>query len=374
MKNNNQYRVAVIDDEPRNVKLLSDQLENVGYQVKTGLDGSEAVTLAHDFDPHVLLLDVVMPGMSGYEVCQQLKGNELTAIIPIVLVTGLDPAEERIKGLDAGADDFLTKPVSPAELLARVRSLVRVKSLFEQVKEKSAELEILNDELEQRVQTQVEQIQRLGRLRRFLSPHVADMVVSETEHDYLASHRRDIAILFCDLRGFTAFSESTSADNAISVLGEYHHVLGELISGYDATIDHRAGDGMMVFLNDPIVIDRPAVRAIELAMDMRSRVQRLLPGWSRFGSQLGFGIGVSYGPATIGLVGYADRFDYAASGRFVNLASRLCDVARDGQILVTGRVMSELGPEFVGERVPDISMPGVLHPPAVFAVGDKTPN
>lgn len=214
--------------------------------------------------------------------------------------------------------------------------------LYEQVEAQAAELAGLNRGLEIRVDEQVNQIERLGRLRRFLSPHVADLIVQRGEDSLLQSHRRQIATLFCDLRGFTAFSETGEPEDVMEILQSYHETMGRLIHEHEGTIDHRAGDGIMVIFNDPLPCEDPARRAISLAVMMRDHIRELAVDWDKLGHELGFGVGVSFGYATMGMVGFEGRFDYTANGSAVNLAARLCDEAGNGQILLSERTYAAL--------------------------------
>jgi class 3 adenylate cyclase/HAMP domain-containing protein len=213
---------------------------------------------------------------------------------------------------------------------------------YEQIEAQAVELADLNQGLEIRVDEQVTQIERLGRLRRFLSPHVADLIVQRGEDSLLQSHRRQIATVFCDLRGFTAFSETGEPEDVMEILQNYHETIGRLIHEYEGTIDHRAGDGLMVIFNDPLPCEDPARRAVSLAVAMRDHIRGLTADWYRLGHKLGFGVGVSFGYATLGMVGFEGRFDYTANGSEVNLASRLCDEAEDGQILLGERTYAAL--------------------------------
>jgi class 3 adenylate cyclase len=361
-------KILVVDDVPRNAKLLVDILNVQGYATATASCGAEALEKVHAWQPDLLLLDVVMPGMDGYQVCRRLRENPTTAILPVVMVTALDPGEERIKGLEAGADDFLTKPVNQPELLVRVRSLVRIKTLFDTVQAQKTELEIWSRTLEQRVEEQVEKLERLGRLRRFLSPQVADLIVSSGDESYLQSHRRWIATLFCDLRGFTLFSETVEPEEAIGVLQTYHKAMGELITRFEGTIDHRAGDGIMVIFNDPLACEQPGLRAVRMALAMRQRMAELDGQWRKFGYELGFGIGMSLGYATLGLIGYEGRFDYTPIGSVVNLAARLCDEARDGQILISQRLFAEVEEQVAVTFVAELALKGFQRPVPTYNV------
>ena len=267
-------KILVVDDTPHNVKLLADLLAVKGYEVITAASGAEALEQVTSAHPDLVLLDVVMPGMSGYEVCRRIRENPATAVLPVVMVTALDPAEERIKGIEAGADDFLTKPINQPELLARVRSLLRIKSLHDQLEES-------NRTLEQRVAEQVEQLERLSRLKRFFSPQLAELILSGGAEDPLKSHRREITVVFLDLRGFTAFAETAEPEEVMGVLREYHGEMGRIIMAHDGTLERFAGDGMMVFFNDPVPVADPAARAVRMVLAMHERLHTLTAQWQQ---------------------------------------------------------------------------------------------
>ena len=208
------------------------------------------------------------------------------------------------------------------------------------------------------LRAQLEELQRVSRLRRFLSPQVAELVISSGDDSFLRSHRREIVVVFCDLRGFTAFAESSEPEEVMAVLAEYHAALGELIFHYQGTLERFTGDGLMVFFNDPIPLDEPARRAVEMALAMRDRIATLVDGWSRLGHDLGFGVGIAQGFATLGRIGYEGRFDYAAIGSVTNLAARLCAEAEAGQILVAQRVFHAVENHAVGESVGILELRG----------------
>jgi class 3 adenylate cyclase len=257
--------------------------------------------------------------------------------------------EQKIKALEAGADDFLTKPINTSELLARVASLARIKRYQDTIKRQSDELASWNRELEERVADQVSQIERMGRLRRFLSPQLAELIVDSGDESFLESHRREIVVVFCDLRGFTPFAEASEPEEVIGVLDEYFSALGDLIFRFEGTLERFAGDGLMVFFNDPVRCDDGPARAIRMSVAMRTRVRGLAESWARAGHDLALGIGIAQGYATLGRIGYDGRHDYAAIGSVTNLASRLCSDAEPWQILVTERVFSAAGPLAVAE-------------------------
>jgi adenylate cyclase len=314
-----------------------------------------------------VLLDIVMPGIDGYEVCRRIRSAPETAFLPVVMITA-SGHQEKTRAIEAGADDFVSKPFDQSELLARVASLARIKRYHDTVTRQAAELAQWNAELEARVNTQLEELQRMNRLRRFLSPQVAELVINSGDDSVLGSHRREIVVVFCDLRGFTAFAESSEPEEVMGVLSEYHAALGELIFRYEGTLERFTGDGLMVFFNDPIPLDDPAQRAVEMALAMRDRVEKLIAGWSRLGHDLGFGVGVAQGFASLGRIGYEGRFDYAAIGTVTNLAARLCGEADAGQVLVSQRVFSAVEDVAVGESVGALKLKGFSRPIRAFGV------
>jgi adenylate cyclase len=343
-------RLLVVDDQPPNIRLLEAILAPRGYDVRAASSGEEALAAIDDGDVDLVLLDIVMPGMDGYQVCREIRERPDTAYLPVVMVTASGD-EQKIKALEAGADDFLTKPINKNELLARVASLARVKRYQDTIKRQSDELTAWNEELQTRVAQQVSQIERMGRLRRFLSPQLAELIVDSGDESFLESHRREIVVVFCDLRGFTAFAEASEPEEVMGVLEEYHAALGDLIFRFEGTLERFAGDGLMVFFNDPVRCEDGPVRAIRMSVAMRTRVRGLAESWARQGHDLALGIGIAQGYATLGRIGFDGRHDYAAIGSVTNLASRLCADADPWQILVTGRVFSAAGSLVVGEDV-----------------------
>jgi len=352
-------RILVVDDTAANVKLLADVLGARGYAVSTATSGKEALEKVAADSPGLVLLDVVMPEMSGYEVCKALRADAATVRLPVVMVTALDPGQERVKGIEAGADDFLTKPINQPELLARVRSLLRVKQLWD-------ELADLNRTLETRVTEQVAQLERLGRLKRFFSPQLAEAIVSGGAEDPLKSHRRDITVVFLDLRGFTAFAETAEPEEVMAVLREYHAEMGKLILHWEGTLERFTGDGMMIFFNDPTPVPDPAERAVRMAAAMRERVAELAIGWKKTGFDLDFGIGIAHGYATLGAIGFEGRVDYGAIGTVTNLAARLCSEAKPGQVLLSQRVQTAVEALVDAEPVGDVSLKGISRPVKIF--------
>ena len=330
-------RILAVDDMPTNLEILRVRLEAQGYEVITAEDGEQALTKARELEPDLVLLDIMMPKLDGIAVLKQLKQDAMLRFVPVILVTAKSDIRDVVSGLDSGGDEYLTKPFEHAALTARVRSLLRVKELHDTVqhqatklKEQTEQLSSWNRLLEERVAEQLTEIERIGRLKRFLAPQVAQMIASsDLPNSVLASHRQEITVLFCDLRGFTNFTETSEPEEVMAVLRDYHENLGELIFRYEGTLERFLGDGIMIVFNDPIPCVDHTERAVRLALDMRERVNALGTQWRRKGHELGFGIGIATGFATVGQIGFQERREYTAIGSVINLASRLCDEAGD---------------------------------------------
>ena len=359
-------QVLVVDDTPANVKLLADLLTIKGFGVATAANGEEALAKVGQACPDIVLLDVMMPGMSGYDVCRRLRADPATALLPVVLVTSLDPHGERVKGIEAGADDFLSKPINQAELLARVRSLLRIKALQDEVRRQADELKTWNAKLEERVTEQVAQMQRLSQLKRFFSPKVADAIVAAGDGTILAPHRREISYVFADLRGFTAFTDQAEPEDVQSVLSHYHAVMGTIANAHEGTIDRFAGDGILIFFNDPFPVPQAGRRAAAMALAMQKEFLPLRKNWLAIGHDLDLGIGIAQGYATLGAFGFEGRQDYSAIGTVVNLANRLCGEAQGGQILIDRKTRAALGDDVELEPVGPLTLKGYWQPVPAF--------
>jgi adenylate cyclase len=341
-------RILVVDDTPQNVKLLGDLLSAKGYEVTTAASGEQALESIARQPPDLVLLDIMMPGISGYEVCRRIRENPATALLPVVLATSLDPNQERIKGIEAGADDFLSKPVNQAELFARVKSLLRIKGL---------------------------QDERLARLKSFFSPALAEAIAAGKGEDVLKTHRREITVEFFDLRGFTAFTDSAEPEEVMELLRTYHAALGRLVLDHEGTLERFAGDAVMVFFNDPVPVERPAEHAVRCALAMMQAFQPIALHWKkRSGFDLGLGVGIAQGYATLGAIGFEGRWDYAAIGNVTNLAARLCAEAKASQILADRKTMAVLDGVFDFELVGELTLKGFSHPVPGFALTDRGPS
>jgi len=368
----NPARILVVDDNETNRDILITRLEKHGYELLQAADGEAALASVKQHLPDLVLLDVEMPKLDGFEVCRRLKNDPSLPFIPIILCTARAASQDVVTGLDAGADEYLTKPIDQAALVARVRSMLRVKTLHDQVQAQATDLATWNQTLEQRVGEQVAELDRMNRLKNFLSPQIAKLVVSSGDAKLLETHRRDITVVFCDLRGFTAFAESAEPEDIIAVLQEYYRCLGEQIDRFEGTLQHFAGDGLLIIFNDPIPCPDPALRAVRMAVEMRAQMAKLAEKWRRLGHELGFGIGIASGHATLGNVGYEGRFHYTATGTVVNLAFRLCSQAADGQILIDSRMQLAVGATASMEPLGELDLKGLHRPVRVFNVRELT--
>jgi DNA-binding response OmpR family regulator len=360
-------KILVVDDVPENVRLLEAVLVSRGYEVVTANDGRAALERVQTAEPDLILLDVMMPGLDGYAVCSQLRANDDTAVLPVIMVTS-SIGQEKTKAIEAGADDFIPKPFNHNELLTRVRSLLRIKRYHDTIKAQAAELAELNRTLEERVRAQVAELERLGRLRRFLSPQLADAVVSSGDETILRSHRRQVAMFFADLRGWSSFVDAVEPEELMRVLSEFHGVIGRLVKRFEATVGFLEGDGVQLFFNDPIEIPDAALRAVRIGCALREEMAELTPLWSKRGYDLDLGAGIALGYATCGEVGFEGRSDYAAIGAVTNLASRLADEATGGQILIAQRLYAEVENDVDVESVGEFTLKGFPRPVQAFNV------
>jgi class 3 adenylate cyclase/CheY-like chemotaxis protein len=362
-----QASILIVDDLPQNVRLLEAILAPRGYRVSAAHSGREALAMVADEAIDLVLLDILMPEMDGYEVCRALRAEPETSFLPVVMITA-SGEQEKVAAIEAGADDFIAKPFDQAELLARVKSLVRIKRYHDTIERQAAELAAWNRELEQRVAEQVEALERMARLRRFLSPQLAELVLSSGDDSFLNSHRREITVVFCDLRGFTSFAETVEPEDVMAVLGEYHAALGDIVYRFDGTLERFIGDGLMVIFNDPLPCTDAPERAVRMALAMRGRVAELAEGWSRHGYDLDFGVGIAQGHATLGRIGFEGRADYTAIGSVTNLAARLCAEAGGRQILVSQRVFAAIEDIVVADSVGELALRGFARPARAYNV------
>jgi adenylate cyclase len=331
-------RILVVDDTPANVRLLEAILTTHGYSVQTATSGPEALAeVESPAPPDLVLLDIQMPDMNGYEVCRRVREDPATAMLPVIMITA-SGTSEKLAALESGADDFIPRPFDHAELLARVRSLLRIKRYHDTIVEQAAELSAWNRVLEEQVAEQVDEVQHLQRLRGFLAAHVAEAVLTSGDESLLHPHRREVAIIFSDLRGFTSFAAAAEPEEVLSTLQEYHALVGDVVTRYEATVGGFAGDGVMMFFNDPFPCVDPALQAIRATVELRNLLEPVVSRWRQRGHSLGVGFAVTFGFATLGMIGFEGRFEYTAIGTVVNKSRRLCDQAAAGEILLSQRV------------------------------------
>jgi adenylate cyclase len=371
----NPARILIADDNPANVRILSMRLASEGYEIVTARDGEEALAVAGEAQPDLILLDVMMPKLDGITVCRRLKEAQAASFTPIILVTAMTEAKDIVAGLEAGADEYLTKPVDHAALSARVRSMLRIKALHDTVTAQADEIARWNATLERRVAEQVGQLEQMSRLKRFFSPPLADAILAGGAADPLRPHRREISVVFLDLRGFTAFAEMSEPEEVSEVLAAYHDEVGRIIQAHEGTLERFTGDGMMIFFNDPVPVPNAEERAVRMAEAMRARVRVLAGEWRRRGYDLDLAMGIAKGYATIGAIGFEGRQDYAAIGSVTNLAFRLCTEAAGDQILISQRIHAAVVDLVNAKEIGPLQLKGFHRPVPAYEIVDlKQPS
>jgi len=344
----------VVDDSSVNRMLLARHLASIGIDSKEAVDGRSAIDALKLFadEVAVVLLDVMMPEMDGYETLAAIKSDEALRHLPVIMISSLDELDSVARCLEMGAADYLPKPFNPVILAARVRASLADKRLHDvEVAHAEAQREMLETIDRQKTE-----------LARFLSPQVAALVSSPEGEQLLAGHRREATSVFLDLRGFTAFSDSAEPEEVLGVLREYHAAMGELIVEHGGTLEHFAGDGMMVFFNDPVPQADHVERAVRMAIAMREKFGALTTRWSKLGYELGLGIGIAAGYATLGRIGFEGRYDYGMVGTAVILASRLSSAAEANQILLNPRAHAAVEDLVLAERVGELQLKGFSRP------------
>ena len=364
--------VLIVDDHDDNREILHARLTAAGYETALAEDGEAALAAARERLPDLILLDVMLPIIDGFEVARRLKDDPTLPFTPIILVTAKAASHDLVTGLHAGADDYLTKPVDQAALLARVRSMLRIKALNDLSERQRLELEAWNGTLEKRVVAQVEEIERTRRLRRFLPPEVADLVIAEGDAA-LASRRAEVTVLFSDLRGFTAFAEVQPPDEVMAALNAYHALAGPLIRAHGGTLERFLGDGLVVLFNAPLACTEPSLRAVGLARELCRGFATALARWRSDAGEarIGLGIGIAHGLATVGPIGFPGRLDYAAIGSVPNLAARLSAIASDGQILIDAATAALVADGVLLEVLGELAFKGFATSISTFAVCEK---
>ena len=353
-------KILIVDDEPFNLDLLEQKLGEYDYVIERAADGIEALEKTQSFAPDVILLDYMMPRMNGLEVVKQLRATPEHQGIPVILLTAKATQEDKVAGLDAGADDYVTKPFDSFELLARVRAMMRLKEMHDTLAE-------WNRTLAETVRKQVSELERMARLKRYLSPQIAETILGQDD-ELFRTHRREITIVFLDLRGFTAFSDSAEPEEVMEFLRHYHAEMGQLVFKFEGTLERFMGDGIVIIFNDPIPCEDHAQHATLMALEMRDRVKELRGAWLKKGYNLDLGVGIAAGYATLGTMGFEGRMDYGTVGNLPNLAARLCAEAKGGQILTDQKTMSRLEHAFEAEPIEQLSLKGIARPVLAYNI------
>ena len=358
--------ILVVDDNEENRDLLVRRLRRQGHDVLAAAGGLPGLDVLARTAVDLVLLDVMMPDLDGYAVLQRIKGDPALRDIPVLMISALDQMDSVVRCIQLGAEDYLGKPFEPVLLQARVGACLEKKRLHDEEARHRRTLAEINQTLEQRVTEQVAQLERLDRLKRFFSPALAEAIVTGGAADPLKTHRRDITVVFLDLRGFTSFAETAEPEELMDMLREYHAAMGRLILAHEGTLERFTGDGMMVFFNDPVEVPDPAARAVRMAVAMRDALTEMSARWRKRGWDLGASIGIAQGYATIGAIGFEGRWDYAAIGTVTNLAARLCGEAAAGQVFISAKVAAAVEGLIDAEDVGAISIKGLSRPVRIW--------
>jgi class 3 adenylate cyclase len=358
------FCVLVVDDDPDMVAFLARLLQREGMEVETAENGDAALAQVASAVPDLVLLDVMMPGASGFDVCRRLKSDEATALVPVVLVTSLEDSDSRVRGIEAGADDFLSKPIKREELMARVKTLRRLHETRKELESRRLAAEVQRKEAIRQA------------FSRYFSPRLADRIADAAgdQGDTFQgrAQRTNVVALFADLRGFTRLTEKTEVGSVVGMLNEYFAVLTEATYQHDGTIFNMAGDSLLVGFNVPFPQPDAAERAWRAALEMVSRFAPVAADWrARHGLALGVGVGICSGEAIIGNVGSEHFASYTIIGNPVNTAARLMQLAAAGEVLLCGPVYDRIRHLVVPHGVEgrgDVTLRGRSEPIPVYAV------
>jgi class 3 adenylate cyclase len=359
--------VLVVDANDINRETLAARLELLGYRVSGGTSGEKALASIEQRPVDAIVLGVETTDLTALEILERRRDNAILNTIPFIILAMPEQMDTVVRCLELGAEDYIPKPFDPLVVRTRMEACLGRKLWQEQerelqakVKAQAAQLAQLNGQPSSAADDTDEGL-RLSRLRQFLSPQLAEAIASWDE-SVLQSHRREITVAFCDLRGFTAFADTAEPEDIMGVLRDYHAAMGEQVFKHNGTLERFAGDGMMIFFNDLIPLADHAAQAVRMSLSMREESAKLAIDWQKRGYDLGFGMGVAMGYATLGRVGFEGRYDYAAIGSVTNLAARLCGDAEAGQILVNRRVYSTVEDLVEVENVGRLKLKGFSRP------------
>jgi class 3 adenylate cyclase len=359
--------LLVVDDNEDNRYTLTRRLNREGYaNIITANDGIQGLEQLQSKKIDLVLLDVMMPEMNGYEVLERMKADPNLRDIPVIMITAIEEQESIVRCIKLGAEDHLSKPFDPTLLAARVSACLEKKSLRD-------ELHDLNQTLEARVKEQISEIDRMGLLKRFFSPQIAQAILESGGTEMLETHRREIVVVFLDMRGFTAFTDKVEPEEVMEVLAEYHRAMGPLILEESGTLDSFTGDGMMIYFNDPIRLESPVLNAVRMSLAMQRDFVPLREAWNKRGFNLDLGIGIRQGYATLGTIGFEGRWDYTCIGSVTNHSARLCGEAKGGQILTNEKTYARVEELVTAEPLGPMSFKGVAEPVQVVNITGLKP-
>lgn len=358
--------ILIVDDTPANLDLVGGLLGD-HYQLKIANSGERALKLLEEKSlPDLILLDVVMPGLSGWDVCSQLKQNPLLKDIPVIFLTAQAEVQDETRGFEVGAVDYITKPIYPATLLARVKTHLRLKEVADYLKDNNTLLEREGQKRAEELLEQKEQLHRLGLLKRFFSEAVANQIMQPGGEDLLKPHRKEVSIVFCELKGFNRIVSEAEPEEVLEILRDYHRIVDEQASKFKGTIDRFGNSNAMIIFNDPAPVEDFSVYALNMAQEVQRLFQDIQEKWKSLKLNIGVGVGVARGFATLGIIGSENRVDYAAIGPVTNLAANLCNNAKDGEIIFDLKTYDALRLSHEITKIGFVSLTGFVRPVETF--------
>jgi len=363
-----EHTILIVEDNPDVIKFISFLLKD-SYSVLTACDGVEGIEKVKQASPDLVISDVMMPRKDGYQLCREIKMNPETRHTPVILLTAKAELAMKIEGLEFGADDYIVKPFNSKELLARIRTLLRQKGMEKEIQQKNVELESYSKILEDKVKEQIEKIEGMKRLERYLSPKVAQAVMDGGKGVELKTSRKKLTVVFSDIRGFTSLSDELEPEEVVETLNDYFSEMLPIIHKYDGTLDKFIGDGIMIFFGNPVYFENHAERAVRMAIDMQKRVEELHSLWSQKGRKpIAIGIGINTGYVTVGSIGPSEHMDYTVIGTQVNLSARLQEFAKPGEIIISNSTYGEIRDIVEVDPRGDVTVKGLKNPVTIYSV------